>query len=172
MPKDSNYRVLALLWLAFAALNAAYGHLYYANTMIEVGRPTGSVGAMLVIGISSWASIISFFAIIMMLVYGRAPKLGRTALGWLHLIGTCAAVLMAWNVVSLALSFGVPMRYYSGSEEGARALVQQRYDLILWQFRGAVFLFVVSQVLFLIILIRKGGQDDSLLEDQMLDEVQ
>ncbi len=172
MSTDSNYRVLALCWLAFAVINATYSHLYYANTTIDIEYRGGATSSYQLVDITSCASILSFFAVIMMLVYGRAPKLGRSALGWLHLVGTLAAVLMIWKVVSLALSFGVPMRYYSGDEEGARSLIRQRYDLILWQFRGAVFLFVVSQVLLIINLVRKGGQDDLPGDNQILDEIE
>lgn len=164
----SNYRVLALLWLAVAALNAIYSQAFYANTMIEVGPPAGEIGVGQLIRVSPWASILSFFAVIMMLVYGRGKKLASNTLGWLHLVGTVAAILIAWNVVSLALNGGL---VYASSEEVAREIAQQQIALIRWEFRAAAFLFVFSQLLFLINLLRKSGRGEDQFQDQLLDEV-
>lgn len=171
MSGNGNYRVLALLWLAFAALNAAYSQLYYANTMLEIGASSGVVSSVHLVGVAPCATIISFYAVIMMLVYGRAPKLGKKSLAWLHFVGTLGAVLILWKVVAFAIDFGIPSSHLADSSEGISTIVQQRASLLTVQFRAAIFLFVFSQILFLINLFRKDNRGNKRLERQVLDEV-
>ena len=160
--------ILAGLWLALAFGVALYTSWHWSNTALDISAFYGE-GQILALSYLGYGCTV--FCLLMAILYWYSPRLDRPVLNWLHFLGTLATLLLAWQVVGLALEGGLPGTYYSGTAEFAEELARQQAQVMTFQVRAVLFLFVVSQLLFVInwLTVAEKEEEDDI--DKMLDQL-
>ena len=166
--EPSVRRAFASLWLLLATGIGAYTSWYWSNTALDISAFSGE-GRILALEHFGYA--FAGYALVMAFFYWYLSRLDHLLLNCLHLLGTIATAFMSLAIIDLALSGGLPNRYYGDSVAFPDEITRQQVQLLLSQVRPAIFLFAVSQLMFVInlSLTRKSSAEDDL--QKMLDEL-